>query len=234
MQDDVPITIQARGKQRNEKNIRTIDFVEELTSRKDSSQIPEILDSLALKSNEDGFVDILLASNMISVGVDIPRLGLMVVNGQPKTISEYIQATSRVGRTTEGPGLIFTLFNHNKVRDRAFYETFCSWHSSLYRSVEPTSVTPFAPRARDKALHAPLIALMRLAKEMKSPKLNNYYKTIIQDDLLPYFETRIKAIDNKESKTQYRNKNFINIWEYRNDIKFFWNDRNFKIVSNFC
>ena len=229
MQDDVPITIQARSKQRDEKDIRKINFVEELTSRKDSSQIPEILDSLALKSEDDGFVDILLASNMISVGVDIPRLGLMVVNGQPKTISEYIQATSRVGRTSDGPGLIFTLFNHNKVRDRAFYETFCSWHSSLYRSVEPTSVTPFAPRARDKALHAPVIALMRLSKEMKSPKLNDYYKNILQNDLLPFIKKRIQAIDNIESNDAINEiKKFIDMWEYRNEIKYFWNDRNFK------
>ena len=229
MQDDVPITIQARSKQRDEKDIRKINFVEELTSRKDSSQIPEILDSLALKSEDDGFVDILLASNMISVGVDIPRLGLMVVNGQPKTISEYIQATSRVGRTSDGPGLIFTLFNHNKVRDRAFYETFCSWHSSLYRSVEPTSVTPFAPRARDKALHAPVIALMRLSKEMKSPKLNDYYKNILHNDLLPFIKKRIQAIDNIESNDAINEiKKFIDMWEYRNEIKYFWNDRNFK------
>ena len=229
MQDDVPITIKSRAKQRNEKDIREIKYVEELTSRKSSSDIPEILDSLNLNYEDDGFVDILLASNMISVGVDIPRLGLMIVNGQPKTTSEYIQATSRVGRDKDGPGLIITLFNHNKVRDRSFYETFPSWHSTLYRSVEPTSVTPFAPRAREKALHAPIIAIMRLSKKMQKPILDKYNRNIIENDLLPYIKQRIMDIDENELiGTLEEITKLLNYWEFRNDIKYFWNDKNYK------
>ena len=97
---------------------------------------------------------------MISVGVDIDRLGLMVVMGQPQSTSEYIQATSRVGRRY--PGLVVTLFNAARSRDRSHYESFVSYHSALYRQVESTSVTPFSPRARDRGLHAVLIALARL------------------------------------------------------------------------
>ena len=86
---------------------------------------------------------------MISVGVDIPRLGLMLIVGQPKTIAEYIQATSRVGRG-KVPGLVVGLYNNGRVRDRSHFESFASWHRTLYREVEATSVTPFAPRAQDK------------------------------------------------------------------------------------
>ena len=153
MQDDVLDSIKIFSSRRSE-SPRTTSIPEELTSRKSSKEIPEILSKLEKNSESDEFIDILLASNMLSVGVDIPRLGLMLVNGQPKSISEYIQATSRVGRKAEGPGLVLTLFNDAKIRDKAHFETFKSWHSALYKSVEATSVTPFASRARDKALHA--------------------------------------------------------------------------------
>ena len=101
----------------------------------------------------------MLASNMISVGVDVGRLGTMVVVGQPKTTSEYIQATSRVGR--ENPGLVIATYNQAKSRDRSHYEQFHQYHSSFYKFVEATSVTPFADRARDRALQTLYVILCR-------------------------------------------------------------------------
>ena len=112
-------------------------------------------------------IDIILATNMISVGVDIDRLGLMVVAGQPQSTSEYIQSTSRVGR--RHPGLVVTMLNAAKSRDRSHYESFVGFHSALYRQVEATSVTPFSPRARDRGLHAVLVALARLTNAELRP-----------------------------------------------------------------
>src|SRR5699024_6380381 len=100
--------------------------------------------------------EVVLATNMISVGLDIDRLGLMVVAGQPQNASEYIQATSRVGR--KHPGLVFVAFNAQRSRDVSHFESFISFHRSLYRSVEATTATPFAARARDRGAHGVLVA----------------------------------------------------------------------------
>jgi hypothetical protein len=132
----------------------------EMTSREASADIPSHLKRMAIRHPDRAALDVILATNMISVGVDIDRLGLMVVMGQPQATSEYIQATSRVGR--QFPGLVVTLFNASRSRDRSHYESFVAYHSALYRQVESTSVTPFSSRARDRGLHAVLIALARL------------------------------------------------------------------------
>jgi len=134
----------------------------ELTSRVPTNEVAKTKDDLKLRFFEKGRVDVALATNMISVGLDITRLGLLVVLGQPKTAAEYIQATSRVGRDEKRPGLVVTLLNIHRPRDRSHYERFCAWHDSFYRSVEATSVTPFSPRAIDRGIAAATVALARL------------------------------------------------------------------------
>ncbi len=155
------------------------DYLQELTSRIASSQIPEILDRLevpfnpaldakrkemAKKRQFEGIprkpLDVLLATNMISVGVDVKRLGLMVVAGQPKTTAEYIQATSRVGRMH--PGLVCTVFNWARPRDLSHYESFEHYHATFYKHVEALSVTPFSPGALSRGLAALLVSCIRL------------------------------------------------------------------------
>jgi hypothetical protein len=151
---------------------RTISYeVVELTSRVPTNEVAAAKRRLALRFHEDEHVDVALATNMISVGLDIIRLGLMVVLGQPKTSAEYIQATSRVGRDSNRPGLIVTLLNVHKPRDRSHYERFEGYHATFYRGVEVTSVTPFSPRALDRALPAALVGLCRLGRKEMTPPL---------------------------------------------------------------
>ncbi|MDB5310763.1 MAG: Helicase-like protein [Gemmataceae bacterium] len=133
----------------------------ELTSRVSTSEVASAKQRLALPFHEEKSVDVAIATNMISVGLDITRLGLMVVLGQPKTAAEYIQATSRVGRDADRPGLVVTILNVHRPRDRSHYERFAHYHETFYRSVEATSVTPFSPRALDRGLAGTLVALAR-------------------------------------------------------------------------
>jgi hypothetical protein len=141
----------------------------ELTSRVSTDKVSEAKRRLELPFTEKEHVDVALATNMISVGLDILRLGLMVVNGQPKTSAEYIQATSRVGRDYERPGLVVTLLNIHKPRDRSHYERFAAYHESFYRSVEASSVTPFSPRALDRGLAGTLVGLARQGHAPMTP-----------------------------------------------------------------
>ena len=156
---------------------RLIPNTQELTSRLSSDRIPYILDWL-----EEGFdpgsdgerdaarkrgetpkrrpIDVLLATNMVSVGVDVRRLGLMVVAGQPKNTAEYIQATSRVGRAS--PGLVAAVLNWSRPRDLSHYERFEHYHATFYQYVEALSLTPFAKRAVDRGLSGLLVSLLRL------------------------------------------------------------------------
>ncbi|MER5738539.1 helicase-related protein [Streptomyces sp. NPDC002262] len=134
--------------------------VQELTSNLARAEQPVLLDRLEKPYTAADAVAFLPCTNMLSVGVDVKRLALMLMQGQPKTTAEYIQATSRVGRHAV-PGLVVTFFNATRPRDRSHYETFDVYHRSLYRHVEPTSVTPWSAHSRRRALHAALVILVR-------------------------------------------------------------------------
>jgi hypothetical protein len=152
-------------------NRKIANDVVELTSRVSTDKVSEAKRRLSLPFSEKEHVDVAIATNMISVGLDIIRLGLMVVFGQPKTSAEYIQATSRVGRDHERPGLVVTILNVHKPRDRSHYERFAYYHQTFYRNVEATSATPFSPRALDRGLAGTLVALARLGHGPLTPPL---------------------------------------------------------------
>jgi ribosomal protein L24E len=165
---------------------RSVNNIRELTSRVSSQDIPKYLDDLEVKfkaaldaatgkfvtkwsEGDTRAIDVVLATNMLSVGVDVNRLGLMAVNGQPKGTAEYIQATSRVGRSF--PGLVCTVLTWARPRDLSHYETFEHYHATFYKHVEAQSVTPFSPRAMDRGLTGALLSLMRLENDAFSPNV---------------------------------------------------------------
>ncbi len=177
--DDVYTRVKKMDRRGLSKRFFPTDYLSELTSRMRSEEIPLILDRLEapfdpeqearrkelakkgeFKSAPKKPLDVLLATNMISVGVDVKRLGLMVVAGQPKATAEYIQATSRVGRNK--PGIVCTVFNWARPRDLSHYETFEHYHATFYKHVEPLSVTPFSAGALSRGLAGLLVTLVRL------------------------------------------------------------------------
>ena len=180
---------------------------EELTSRVPSSDIGKILRKISenkynTNECETNAEDYLFATNMISVGVDIDRLGTMIVVGQPKMTAEYIQSTSRVGR--KNPGLVITTYNQKKSRDRSHFEQFKQYHKSFYKFVEATSITPFSDRARNRVLHTIYIMLCRyLIPELRNDNAafkyvdKDLFKNSI-DNIKKYILETVNKIDKDE------------------------------------
>ncbi|WP_033355262.1 helicase-related protein [Kitasatospora aureofaciens] len=182
---------------------RRVDSLTELSSRANASDISRRLKEVERQLPMKDVLDVLLATNMISVGVDVDRLGLMAVMGQPQTTAEYIQATSRVGR--RHPGFVAVMLNSARSRDRSHYEDFQHFHSALYREVESTSVTPFSARARDRGLHAVVVALARLMLPAARPNdaagrieefvgdLNRIVRRVLLDRVAHVEESELEA-----------------------------------------
>lgn len=160
LQDDIPDRIKRIKKRYGMSKQRFLNRKAEITSRMSSYEIPNKLKQLEVTCDSRDCLDTAIATNMIAVGMDVDRLGLMVVTGQPKQNSEYIQATSRIGRAF--PGLVISLYNPYRPRDLSHYENFTGYHAQLYRFVEGTTATPFSARARDRVMHALVISAIRL------------------------------------------------------------------------
>ena len=138
----------------------TLRSLAQLTSLSTAQQNARTFDRLKLERGDPDCLNVVLATNMISVGVDVDRLAAMVINGQPLTTAEYVQASSRIGRA-HVPGLVFANYYRHQARSLSHYENFRPYHESFYRFVEPTSVTPFTYQVRTRALHAALVSAVR-------------------------------------------------------------------------
>lgn len=160
VQDDIRSRLVTRASGSEDARRLAANGLIELTGQVPPSDLSKSLDRLSLSRDHAAAVDVVASTNMLSVGIDVPRLATMLMNGQPKTTAEYIQATSRVGRG-DNPGIIVTLYRSSRPRDRSHYEQFNAYHQSLYRHVEPTSVTPWSPASRRRTLASVLVAMYR-------------------------------------------------------------------------
>lgn len=160
LRDDVPSNLVRREKSEGSSRAIGSDGVHELNGNVDSAELISLLQRLEKGPEDAQVIDALATTNIMSVGIDVSRLGVMLVNGHTKTTSEYIQATSRVGRG-KTPGLVVTMFRSGKPRDRSVFESFGAYHRAFYRFVEPSSVTPWSLQARKRAIRAALVILVR-------------------------------------------------------------------------
>jgi hypothetical protein len=206
----------------------------ELTSRIPNEKIKKNLDKL--DTQFDGSLekhksyDIVLATNMISVGLDVNRLGVMLMNGMPPNTAEYIQASSRVARKNEG--VVFTLYDPFNTRDISFYEDFVQFHKTFYKQVEPLSVTPFAENALDKMLFTMILAYFRHTTQYTA---NNMANALINDDVKKELKANLKKIfvahkfaEQDLELINEKIEEIITNWRYKidaqNDLKYYWKD----------
>ncbi|MDV2459562.1 hypothetical protein CMU96_17515 [Elizabethkingia anophelis] len=206
----------------------------ELTSRIPNEKIKKNLDKLEIQFDgnikEHKAYDLVLATNMISVGLDVGRLGVMVMNGMPPNTAEYIQASSRVARKNEG--LVITLYDPFNSRDLSYFEDFVQFHKTFYKQVEPLSVTPFAENALDKMLFTLILAYFRHTtpysnNNMANALIDDNVKSTLRDNLIQLFQNHQFAQDDIQLITE-KVDDILRDWRYKieayNDLKYYWKD----------
>lgn len=199
-------------------NYRRLKFAQELTSRISSERIKETLDRLNIQFENDiensRAIDLVLATNMISVGLDVQRLGVMLVNGMPRNIAEYIQSTSRVARKNKG--VIFTLFNPDNSRDLSYFEHFVSFHQKFYKEIEPLSLTPFTENTFDRMLLTTIVTYFRhKLGNCSNDAVKNLNKEIIKNEFNDLIEKHKGITDNEKNDFMVKVEHLLNYWEGR-------------------
>jgi superfamily II DNA/RNA helicase len=199
------------------RRLYTESGIAELTSNRNANEIRRYLGDLEIPYSKENnqAISVLLCTNMVSVGLDISRLGLMVINGQPFTTGEYIQAGSRVGRNNV-PGIVVAHYFRNHARDMSHFENFRAYHQSFYRFVEPTSLTPFSSPARKRALHAALVIVMRHGAGLLGNHMAD--RINLEDDKIQHaaacFAQRCRlASPDKGDKTKTHIENLLYEWQ---------------------
>ncbi len=206
----------------------------ELTSRIPNEKIKKNLDKLEIRFNgnikEHKAYDLVLATNMISVGLDVGRLGVMIMNGMPPNTAEYIQASSRVARKNEG--LVMTLYDPFNSRDLSYFEDFVQFHKTFYKQVEPLSVTPFAENALDKMLFTLILAYFRhttpyTANNAATALINDKVKSELRNNLVQLFQNHQFAQNDIQLIIE-KIDDILRDWKYKidaqKDLKYFWKD----------
>ncbi|MBA4318780.1 MAG: helicase, partial [Flavobacterium sp.] len=216
LRDSTLKQLQNRLLNSNYANYRRLKFAQELTSRISSERIKETLDRLNIQFENDiensKAIDLVLATNMISVGLDVQRLGVMLVNGMPRNIAEYIQSTSRVARKNKG--VIFILFNPDNSRDLSYFEHFVSFHQKFYKEIEPLSLTPFTENTLDRMLLTSIVTYFRhKLGNYSNDAVKNLDKELIQKEFKDLLAKHEGITENEKTNFRRKIEQLLNYWE---------------------
>lgn len=184
---------------REEKEIKYSELTGRLSGEEVKTNLAEIEqkwtlletidDSSELKLKKISNPEFIIATNMISVGIDVSRFNTIVINSMPRNIAEYIQASSRVARDEDG--VVFTVHHPFRSRDISHYQKFKEFHEKFYSYVEPISVTPFASKALDRYLAMYAIVIIRHNEELGL--MNNNSANGIDNDKIAIIKELIMA-----------------------------------------
>ncbi len=219
LRDDIPGLLANKNNHADRTRELDVSRSVELTGRANASDLPAALDRLTRGYPDPDAIDTVISTNMLSVGIDISRLAAMIMNGLPKTTSEYIQATSRVGRSWV-PGIVLTYFRPGRSRDRSIYENFHGYHQALYRYVEPTSVTPWSAASRRRTLPSALATLVRHGAQLRSNSdaLDFDYEDWYVSEIKELLGDRVEKSDPRETENVNRQVDgLFREWRHRVD-----------------
>lgn len=171
--------------------------------------------------------EVIAATNMISVGLDVGRFNQILINSMPRNTAEYIQASSRVARNQKG--LVITLHHPFKTRDVSHYEQFKEFHQKLYSYVEPISITPFTNKSVERYFSLVVATIVRhyfdeFASNNSAKHIDEEKKEDILKVIQEYFDERINTVP--EYLSEILNQNHINhIMGYTDKMIQQWNDK---------
>jgi hypothetical protein len=193
--------------------------IDELTGRKTQLEINQIRTKLEKTLPNTDVISVLLATNMIATGIDINRLALMIINGQPKTVTEYIQASGRIGRNKKSPGSVFVFLNPYKPRDLSHYQNFTGFHNHMQKMVEPSGLTPFSIPAYNRGLHSVLIAMIRLSNPRLAQNTSAHrFEIDDAEDASKFILERFMTVEEVDSSSE----SYIQFEKKLNTIKDRW------------
>jgi hypothetical protein len=123
----------------------------------------------------------LVATSVVSHGVDIAELNFMVLDGWPRSTAEYIQSSARAGRIH--PGIVMSILSPGKLFETGVFLNFGDYHFFLDKLVDSVPINRFAPNVMQRTLPGVFSAVVLNWAKHQAPwgsELNRYASKLHQ------------------------------------------------------